>query len=335
MSHRVIEAVVEQLAELALAQSSPFHVCLHGGEPLLLGLSSMRFLVSELRAVLPSECGMHVQTNGVLLSDEFIELFAAYDVGISISYDGPAEIHDKFRLDRRGEGSHQRVLNAIDRLKTHPAGKDLFTGVLAVVDPHSDPASVYRALKETGAPGIDFLYRDGNHSQLPMGKRSIDSTEFGDWMIGVLDAYVADPTPPRVRILDDLMRLILGAGGRKEGLGLTDYGIIVIDTNGIITKNDTLKAAYTNADRFDKNWSVLDKNLLECLSSEEMERCRELQRPTSLSCLSCPELAVCGGGMPAHRWSQENGYNNPSVFCADQKILIARLRDYLAAARAA
>lgn len=53
MSLRVIDAVVEQLAELTLAQKSPFHVCMHGGEPLLLGFALMTSLVSGLRAALP------------------------------------------------------------------------------------------------------------------------------------------------------------------------------------------------------------------------------------------------------------------------------------------
>jgi uncharacterized protein len=51
-------------------------------------------------------------------------------------------------------------------------------------------------------------------------------------MTRLLVRYLNDRTPPHIRVLDDLMRLILGGEGRKEGVGLTDYGIIVIDTDG-------------------------------------------------------------------------------------------------------
>ena len=108
---------------------------------------------------------------------------------------------------------------------------------------------MYEFLKATGAPSFDFLYRDGNHDVLPPGKSQTDSTEYGDWMVRMLDHYLADRTPPRIRVLDDLIRLVLGGYGRKEGIGQEEYGILVIDTDGRITRNDTLKVAYPGADR--------------------------------------------------------------------------------------
>ena len=104
MSAEVIDATIRQLSELALLQERAFSVCMHGGEPLMLGLDGIKKLVTGLRAALPSSCGIHVQTNAVLLDKRFIDLFAQFDVGISISYDGPANIHDKFRLDHRNRG---------------------------------------------------------------------------------------------------------------------------------------------------------------------------------------------------------------------------------------
>jgi uncharacterized protein len=335
MSHSVADALIEQLGVLSHAQVEPLSVIMHGGEPLMMGLRDMGRLVSGLRKTLRTDSGLHVQTNGVLLTDEFLDLFAAHDVGVSISFDGPVSVHDKFRVDQRGHGSHRRVKDAIGRLTAHPKGDKLFGGVLAVIDPTSDPGEVYHALKGTGAPGFDLLYQDGNHDLLPRGKSSVNSTEFGDWMIGLLGHYVRDPTPPRIRILDDLMRLLLGGEGVKEGVGLTDFSILVIDTDGSVAKNDTLKVAHDAADRFVHHWSVEDGGLFAALSDDEFSAYHVLQRPTADACLSCPLLSVCGGGMLAHRWSAERGYDNPTVFCADQKRLIARLQRYLTRARAA
>jgi len=283
-----------------------------------------------LRCALPKPCGLHLQTNGVLLTPQMIDVLAEHGVGISISLDGPEQVHDRFRVDRRGRGSHARVTAVIKRVLAHPRGSDLFSGVLAVVDPRSDPNEVYSFLKSTGAPSIDFLYRDGNHSMLPFGKSEIHSTEYGSWMSRVLDLYLADRTPPRIRILDDMLKLLFGGVGSKEGIGVTDFGIVVIDTDGSIRKNDTLKSAYGSADHFAKAWSVFEDRLVDVIGTPEFENYHIAQRPTSEVCLSCPELGVCGGGMPVHRWSAERGYNNPSVFCADQMILIARMRHWIA-----
>lgn len=335
MSKLVVAAVIDQLGILSHSQQRPLSVVLHGGEPLLLGLPGTRHLVEGLSKALRPDAGLHVQTNGVLLSDDFIDLFAAHDVGISISLDGTAEVHDRNRLDRKGRGSHGRVVEAIARLLAHSAGTRLLSGLLAVVDPSSNPVEVYDALKATGAPALDFLYRDGNHSELPPGKASFESTEYGSWMIRLLDHYLADATPPRIRVLDDLMRLILGGWSRKEGVGPSEYGILVVDTDGTITGNDTLKVAYAGADRFKVQYSIVHTDLLSLIRAEELENYFHLHAPTSPVCRRCPELAVCGGGMPAHRWSRDHDYNNPTVFCRDQQVLISAMRTRLEQTRPA
>jgi uncharacterized protein len=332
MSAEVIDAVADQVGRLSHDQAHPLSVVMHGGEPLLLGIRAMSDLVRGLRRSLRPDAGLHIQTNGVLLTDEFIDLFATHDVGVSISYDGP--VHDSNRLDRRGRGSRDHVLEAIARLRAHPEGDRLFSGLLAVVDPSSDPGSVYADLKATGAPGFDFLYRDGNRDTLPFGKAHATSTEYGDWMIRLASHYVSDPTPPRIRILDDLMRLILGGRGQKEGVGLTEFGIIVVDTDGTVTKNDTLKVAHSGADRFGEPHKITDRDLAGYLAQGEVMDYYELQRPSSAVCHRCPELGVCGGGMPAHRWSEEHGYDNPTIFCSDQMALIRHLRRLLGAVAA-
>ena len=334
MSSEVLQAVIAQVGQLSRTQERALSVVLHGGEPLLLGFEELRKLVEGLKASLRADAGVHVQTNGVLLSDRFIDLLARHDVGISISLDGPAEVHDRNRLDRQGRGSHERVTEAIARLVAHPAGSRLFSGLLAVVDPGSNPVEVYEALKTTGTPGFDFLYRDGNYAHLPYGKARPDSTEYGTWMLGLLDHYLADPNPPRIRVIDDIMRLVLGGSGQKEGVGLNEYGILVIDTDGTVTRNDTLKGAYAGADRFVAEPSILTCDLSEQLNSAEFAEYFDLQIPTSPTCQACPELGVCGGGMPTHRWSEEGGYANPTVFCADQKLLISDIRSRLDAALA-
>lgn len=329
MPATVRRATVRQLADLYAHQRQPFSVVLHGGEPLLLGADGLRDFCNRLRSALPAPCGVHVQTNGVLLTEEIIDIFVRFDVGISVSIDGPRDLHDRFRLDFRGRGSHDRVLEAIGRLTARSDALPLFAGVLAVVDPGSNPGSVYASLKATGAPSLDFLIRDGNHARLPPGKVSRDSTEYGLWMVGLLDVYLRDPEPPRVRILDDMLRIILGGQARKEGVGVNDYGILTIETDGRINKNDTLKVAHPGADRFERSWSILSDSLLDVVHSQSYADYYRQQRPTALACRACPELHVCGGGMAAHRWSDDRGFDNPSVFCADQLLLIRRMREWV------
>ena len=327
MTRATLEAVVTSLADLSRSQDGGFAVVLHGGEPLLLGHVKLAFLLSALREGLPANYPISIQTNGILISDEILDACSRHRVTLGISIDGPKPVHDRFRVDHQGVGTFQRVLNGIVKLRNHPNSNRLFTGVLAVIDPASDPRETYSFFKNLGAPSVDFLYRDGDHSRLPQGKESFRSTEFGRWLSELLDIYLSDTDPIRIRLLDDMMKLLMGGSGTKEGMGTTEFGIVIIDTDGSIRKNDTLKSNYDGADLFERQWSVHSHSIESAVSTPEFAAYLALQRPSATACGACPEFHVCGGGMPVNRWRDGHGYDNPTVYCADQLRLIGHMRN--------
>ena len=330
LSVQTQSSIARGLGSLVRAQGRPFSVVLHGGEPLLLGAVRLEALLRDLRVELGLVCGISIQTNGVMITDAVLDVCARHDVSLSVSLDGPKEVHDRFRVDLRQQPSHAKVVAGLARLRAHASAQQLFSGVLAVVDPDSDPNIIYDYFKSLAVPSVDFLYRDGNHSALPYGKCAARSVEYGRWMSGMLDRYVADPAPFRIRMLDDMMRLLLGGCGVKEGVGLTDYGILVIDTDGSFKKNDTLKSSPAG-DSFDSGWSVMTHSLADIANSREFEVYHRAQYPTSPTCHACSLLKACGGGMVTHRFKEGSGYDNPTVFCADQKHLISRMKEHLSA----
>lgn len=333
MARSTVSKVAKSLGELVIDQSRPFATVLHGGEPLMLGPRRLQQLLDDLRQVLPDSHKICIQSNGMLLTREIADICAASGVSISISLDGPQDVNDRFRKDKRGSGTQARVVAGIRAMLDHPARESLFAGILSVIDPTSDPVSVYGYLKSLQAPSIDFLYRDGNHSTLPYGKLNFESLEYGFWLSALLDTYLTDPDPPRVRILDDMIRLQLGGRGVKEGLGLRDYVIFVVETDGTISKNDTLKSSFRRADRFAEHWQVGSTRFSEVLKTSEFDQYQASQKATASQCQACPHIAVCGGGMPLHRWSDEASFNNPSVYCNDQKFVINSILRHLSEER--
>ena len=334
ISDETIEAGALALGDLSRIQKRPFAVVLHGGEPLLLGPAKLKRMILTLRDTLPDDRAFSIQTNGILITQEILDICSETRTTLSVSIDGPQHIHDRHRVGHTGQSTYDRVMKGIELLRNHQDSDFIFSGLLAVIDPESDPEEVYDFFKQLAPPGVDFLYRDGNHMRLPEGKSSLQSTEYGRWFTRLLDIYLFDPEPLRIRFLDDLIKLILGGSGTKDGVGLTDFGVLIIDTDGSITKNDTLKSSYNGADRFARQRSVHTHKLAEVLDSMEFAEYHASQRPSSAICLACPELKVCGGGMTLHRWRDDNGYDNPSVYCADQMLLIRHIRKQLAALQA-
>ena len=332
MSQAVSLTLSDRLVEQAEQQQAGFAIVLHGGEPLLLGFRELARLLRSIRNRLPPDrYPISLQTNGALLSGRLLNLFAETHTSVSVSIDGPAEANDLARLDHRGKSTFARTLGGIELLAKHPENKFLFAGTLTVVQPAIDPEFIYGFLKELGTPSMDFLLQDGNHDCLPAGKRSFESTEYGEWLTGLLDLYLADPSPVSIRIFDDTLKLCLGGMSQKEGRGKSRYGILIIETDGEIRKNDTLRASFEGADRFSARWNVTDTSLATVLSSQEYLSYTNMQLPVSGQCMDCNLLDVCGGGMPLYRWSTDRGYDNPSVYCRDHALFIhhavSRLRE--------
>ncbi len=326
MSKETIDAICASLKHLSIFQNKPFSIVLHGGEPLLLGTYKLQYLLSELRQNLPANYPISIQTNGILISNEILDLCSRYETTIAVSIDGPKHIHDKERVTHKGTGTFDQVVKGIQLIKSHPDSEFLDSGCLAVIDPFSDPQEVYSFFKQIQTPSVDFLYKDGNHSKFPIGKKSFFSVEYGSWMVRLLEIYLNDSNPLPIRILDDMLKVILGGVMSQEGAGLTNFGLLVIDTDGTIMKNDTLKSSFNGADKFQQSVNVKDGNLLPFLSSDEFRQYHNDQKPTSEKCNDCPSLSVCGGGMKLHRWNDTNSFNNPSIYCADQLYLIKNMR---------
>lgn len=120
MSPATLERVVAQTFSYASHHAPQRLVSFiwHGGEPTLPGVKFY-----ERVAALQAEHGEGVtynnslQTNGTLLDDRWLEFLRQHRYTVSISIDGPAELHDRYRVDRKGRGSFARVQRGIDAVK--------------------------------------------------------------------------------------------------------------------------------------------------------------------------------------------------------------------------
>ncbi len=324
-----IDAVINSLYRLYKYQGKSFAIVLHGGEPFLLPKKRLEYLLQGLREKLPDYTTISIQTNGLLLTNKLIDLCYQYDTTISISLDGDKKTNDLNRIDHKKHGSYERIIEKINLIKNHPHADVVFTGLLAVIDPFSDPKKTYHFFKQLDIPSVNFLMRDGNHDRFPFGKKDFTSIEYGKWLAYLWQEYFNDPNPKPIAVFDDVIKLLLGGESTKEGSGTNLAEILIIDTNGEITKNDTLKSTVNGADKFTQSWNINECDIIDLINSEEYREYIQLQRPTSIKCQSCELLNICGGGMPLYRWSSEKEFDNPSVFCHDHQHIIHTIDDTL------
>ena len=154
MSEDVLESYIRQYIE---SQTSPtVSFAWQGGEPTLLGVPFFERVI-QLQA---KYCGGKrienaFQTNGTLLDDEWGEFLHRNSFLIGISIDGPAEIHDAYRVDKGGQPTHARVLRGLDVLKRHKVEFNTLT-VVNRKTAH-EPLAIYRYLKSIDSRFLQFI----------------------------------------------------------------------------------------------------------------------------------------------------------------------------------
>ncbi|WP_405361025.1 FxsB family radical SAM/SPASM domain protein [Kitasatospora sp. NBC_00085] len=323
----VLAKAAERIGEHAAAHGlTVVRVVLHGGEPLLAGPDRLRRAAEEFRSALPPGCALdlRIHTNGVLLSPAFCELFDQQDIKVGISLDGDRAANDRHRRFADGRSSHPQVLRAVALLR-RPEYRHLYAGLLCTVDVDNDPVAVYDALAELDPPAVDLLLPHATWDQPP--KRPADRGEnpYAAWLLAVYDRWEAAGRPFAVRTFDSVHRTLHGLSSLTESLGLEPAALVVLETDGTFEQADSLKTAYDGAPA--TGLDVFTHSLDEVARHPGMVARQSGLAGLSATCRACPVVRSCGGGLYAHRYRADGGFDHPSVYCGDLMTLINGIAD--------
>ena len=197
MSDEVLEHYIRQLIESH--RVNEVTVAWQGGGPTLMGLDfyrrALEFQKQYQRPGMSFENTM--QTNGTLLNDAWCE-FPAHGFLIGISIDGPAELHDVYRVDKSGRPTFDRVMRGLRLLQKHGVEHNILTTVNRLNADH--PLKVYRFLRdEADATWMQFIpaierLDDAGVSLCQEGTgvsdRSVRAEQFGNFLITIFDEWV-------------------------------------------------------------------------------------------------------------------------------------------------
>ncbi len=324
MSPPVLRKAIERIAEHAERHHlTNLDIILHGGEPLLVGVEWLAGLVGMLRARVPAQVNVAVQTNGTLLDLPVLSVLKSLAITVGVSLDGDAEATGRHRRYANGRNSFDAVAKGLDLLRS-PEFQDCYSGILCTIDVRNNPVSTYEALLSFAPPALDLLLPHANWSYAPPG------SGYGDWLISIFDRWYSAPhQETRVRLFSELIQLIFDQPGAVEGLGLLPSTLVVVDTDGSIKQLDSLSSTYPGA--ADTGLNVLTGTLDDALDHPTTVARQLGADALSPQCLDCPVMKICGGGLYSHRYREGDGFRHPSVYCQDLLKLITHVRDRVAA----
>ena len=102
--HRMSDEVLEETIRQVMAQSGKeVSIIWQGGEPTLMGLEFFEKVIKYEQIYGKGKTvGNGLQTNGLLIDEEWAEFLQRYNFLVGLSIDGPQHVHDHYRLTRNG-----------------------------------------------------------------------------------------------------------------------------------------------------------------------------------------------------------------------------------------
>jgi uncharacterized protein len=304
MSDDVLEAYVRQLLESQLA--TEVTIAWQGGEPTLMGVDFFRRaleLAEEHRR--PGQRLQHtIQTNGTLLTDEWCELLAEHHFLVGISIDGPAPLHDAYRVDKRGNPTFDKVLRGWELLRRHGVDTNILCTVNAANQEH--PLDVYRFFRDDlGARHVQLIpivERD-NDTGFQEGDevtgRSVTPEAWGRFLSTVFDEWLkTDVGTVFVQMFDAALASWVGAGATMCIFSETCGDAVALEHNGDLYSCDH----FVEPKHLLGN--IAETHMVELVASPQQRAFGDAKRDTlPRYCRECDVRFACQGECPKNRFT--------------------------------
>lgn len=334
MSDEVLEAYTRAYIE-AQPEGAPVSFTWHGGEALLRPRS---FYDKALRLQRQYAGGREIhnslQTNGLLMNEDWCRFFRDNNFLVGISLDGNERQHDAYRRTLGGQGSFRGVMRAIEMMQR--IGVDF--NILSTINSHNadEPLEYYHFLKGIGVQYIQFTpIVERIHSQsikhqhieapyidlkqelrqmhegldIRLAPYSIKASQWGDFLITLFDEWVRhDVGEVFVQMFDSTLAGWMGVMPGVCTLAPECGHAGVMEYNG-----DVFSCDHYVYPRY-KLGNVLTQDLGEMMRSPEQQRFGKAKlEGLTAQCQSCRYRFLCHGECPKNRFVRsrdgEAGHN--------------------------
>ena len=322
MSELVLNQLLARVKEHVIRHSPrEFFLVLHGGEPLLWGRSNFGLFADGCRLI-SEETGCHVKvattTNGVLIDEKWLDCFEENDIGVTVSIDGPEHIHDVNRKTFAGGPTHALVERGIRLLQS----RNIPFGVLAVCNPMHDAREYFDYFSSIGVNDYDIMFPDSTFEDKPTSISEFYCTLFDLWRTANQKERVV-----KIRDVEAMVSGLVGGTSNSDAIGYGPEEICTILTDGSIEPLDVLRIAGASSTK--TTYNVFDNAIQDIAEEPRWKAARDASLNLSQKCRKCRYMMPCGGGYLPHRYSNENGYDNPSVYCDDLYSIFGHIENVL------
>lgn len=310
MSEDTLEAVLRRTLAFAERQCT---VAFQGGEPTLAGLDFFRKVVEleEKWNVNHVRIENALQTNGILIDEEWAAFLGKHHFLVGISLDGNRQTHDANRLDPKGKGTFARVTRTIELLKKHKVEFNVLTVVTKQLVPHI--RNIYGYFARLGVdyqqyiPCLDPMEEmTGEHSY------SLTSEDYARFLKDLFDCWYPEAKGGNLRYIRYFIGLMNLMAGHPSG---------ICEMSGVCCRQFVVEA---DGSVYPCDFYMLDEWRLGNLVTDDflaLERKRrelrfiEMSYPRPAECDGCKWAYLCRNGCRRDRPMSPDGTPGLHRYC--------------------
>ncbi len=331
MADTMLEEYIRQYIDAQ--RVSEINIAWQGGEPTLMGLDFFRRSITytQKHKKPQHKVSYSMQTNGVLLNDEWGEFFQQHNFLIGLSLDGPQEFHDAYRVDKGGRGTFVKVMSAARILQKNKVEFNILTTVHAANADY--PLEVYRFLRdEVKTQFIQFIpiveranetgFQEGN----TVTERSVTAQQYGDFLKAIFEQWVRrDVGRTFIQLFDVALAAWVGAPPTLCVFSPTCGNALALEHNGDLYTCDH----YVEPDYLLGN--IKDVPMIELVASDKQRKFGQDKLDTLPTyCQKCEVRFICHGGCPKNRFIETpTGEAGLNYLCAGYKTFFSHIKQQM------
>lgn len=327
--HVMSDELLEKFVEEYINSQTLSHVLFtwHGGEALMRPLSFYKKAVELQKKYAQGRTVDNcIQTNGILLTDEWCNFFYENHWLVGVSIDGPQEFHDEYRKNKIGKPSFIKVIQGINLLKKHGVE---WNAMAVVNDFNADyPLDFYNFFKAIDCHYIQFTpiverqiahankrqiaSLDSEENELILADFSISPEQWGNFLCTIFDEWVKkDVGHYYIQLFDSTLANWMGEEPGVCTMAKSCGHAGVMEFNGDIYSCDHFVFPKY------KLGNIYSQSLVKMMYGEQQQDFGAMKyKSLPTQCKECDFLFACNGECPKNRFSKtQDGESGLNYLC--------------------
>jgi len=292
----------------------------HAGEPLVVPVSFYETAFAAIEKMRPAALRLRhsFQTNGMLITSKWCDLFKKWDVGVGVSIDGPKHLHDAHRVTRSGRGTFDKTLAGIHLLQR----EQVPFHVISVLSHQAlnSPREMLDFFLAEGIEDVCFNVEESEGDHVSDLFATDDAQELFKSFLS--EFWKLSRQSGRIRFVREvdgmLMRIFRPEQSAMRNAQVEPFGMMNVDCHGNVSSFSPELLGLKNADYGDFLVGNIRTDSLEQMhrSSTMTAMSRDIAAGVAACRDNCEYFSVCGGGAPINKLAENGSFaGTRTAFC--------------------